>query len=116
MRSVKQYEKKEVGTVKDVSRGNLGYDIESSRKNEVRFIEVKSRVPGGSVELTRNEHETAQRLGPDYYLYVVTRVKALPQLYEIRNPISRCKTNKIVIQSWRIDDWQTSATHIEWIR
>jgi hypothetical protein len=116
MRIVKKYEKREGGSVKDVSRENRGYDVESRRKNQVRFIEVKSRVPGGSVELTRNEYQTAQRLGRDYYLYVVTGVKALPQLYEIKNPLSRCKANKIVIPSWTIDDWQSSATHVEWIR
>ena len=116
MKIVKRYERREGGTVKDVSRENRGYDVESKRKNQVRFIEVKSRIPGGSIELTRNEYETAQRLGSDYYLYVVSGVKTLPQLYEIRNPLSRCNVDKIVIPSWRIDDWQTSASHVEWIR
>ena len=38
---------------------------------DVRFIEVKGRAHFGEIALTSNEYRTAQRLGKDYFLYVV---------------------------------------------
>ena len=73
----------------DVSAENVGYDIRSTRPHgeERRYIEVKARADRGPVALTQNEWFTAQRLGEDYYLYVVLNAATdAPRLYIIPNP------------------------------
>ncbi len=53
---------------------------------EVRFIEVKGRAGVGEVALSSNEYKTAQRLGADYWLYVVFNCTTKPELHIIRDP------------------------------
>jgi len=53
---------------------------------QVRFIEVKGRVTMGEVGLTRNEYKTAQRLGADYWLYVVYNCSTTPDIHAIQDP------------------------------
>lgn len=65
--------------VESVEADNRGFDLISRRAHpedpktaiDVRFIEVKGRAHFGEIALTSNEYRTAQRLGKDYYLYVV---------------------------------------------
>ena len=65
--------------VESVEADNRGFDLISRRPHpedprtaiDVRFIEVKGRAHYGEIALTSNEYRTAQRLGKDYYLYVV---------------------------------------------
>jgi len=63
-------------TVSDISRGSI----------ETRFIEVKGRAAVGEIALTANEYKTAQRLGDDYWLYVVFNCASQPQVTLIQNP------------------------------
>ncbi len=58
---------------RDVSKQNLGYDIESVNKNgSLRFIEVKGRIADAStVTLTRNELNRALNCGDQYILALV---------------------------------------------
>ena len=51
-----------------------------------RFIEVKGRAGVGEVALSSNEYRTAQRLGDDYWLYVVFDCGAEPKLNAVQNP------------------------------
>ena len=51
-----------------------------------RYIEVKGRAAVGSVALTRNEWIRAQRLGTDYWLYIVVNCQTEPQLYVLQDP------------------------------
>jgi len=53
---------------------------------ETRFIEVKGRAAVGEVALSSNEYKTAQRLGVDYWLYVVYHCARTPELHVIRDP------------------------------
>ena len=53
---------------------------------ETRFIEVKGRASVGGIALTANEYKTAQRLGEDYWLYVVFNCASAPQVTTIQNP------------------------------
>jgi hypothetical protein len=53
---------------------------------ESRFIEVKGRAAIGEIALTANEYKTAQRLGDDYWLYVVFNCATQPQVTLIQNP------------------------------
>jgi len=59
---------------KDVSKHNLGYDVESKDKNtgRLRMIEVKGRVRGATtVTITRNEILTALNKPEDFILALV---------------------------------------------
>ena len=81
-------------TVQSVESENRGFDLISRRPHpedpntavEVRFIEVKGRAGVGEVALTNNEYKTAERLGHDYWLYVVFHCAAEPELHAVRDP------------------------------
>ena len=47
---------------------------------------MKGRAGTGEVALTANEYRTAQRLGEDYWLYVVFDCGSEPVLNAIQNP------------------------------
>ena len=82
-----RYERQQGRQPEDVAAENLGYDVRSrGPQDEIRYIEVKARAGVGRISLTQNEWFTAQRLGADFYLYVVLNAAAQPQLYIIRNP------------------------------
>jgi len=70
----------------DVSKENLGFDIRSKDKSDVRYIEVKARSEEGSVALTQNEWFKAKRFKEKYWLYVVVNASTNPTLYIINNP------------------------------
>ncbi|MFZ5916063.1 MAG: helicase-related protein [Chloroflexota bacterium] len=80
--------------VQSVELENRGFDLISRRPHphdaasftEVRFIEVKGRAGVGHVLLSRNEYHMAQRLGDEYWLYVVYDCAAEPELHTIQNP------------------------------
>ncbi|MEB3886133.1 helicase-related protein [Lyngbya sp. CCY1209] len=88
------FEEKEGRAVKSVESENRGFDLISRRPHPedsqtaiaVRFIEVKGRAGIGEVALTTNEYKTAQRLGEDYWLYVVFDCATRPTLHVIRDP------------------------------
>ena len=81
-----EYEKSEGREPKDVSQENLGFDIRSKGKDEVRYIEVKARAGEGEVGLTPNEWFKARRFKEQYWLYVVANAASKPTLYLINNP------------------------------
>jgi hypothetical protein len=95
------YERAQGWEPEDVSAQNRGFDVLSRHPatGGTRFIEVKGRAEEGSIILTPNEHSTAQRLGRDYWLYVVFHCATEPQLIRISDPAQM--------------DWQ-SVTKIEY--
>ena len=80
--------------VESVESDTRGFDLISRRKVEeatqkrieTRFIEVKGRAALGEIALTANEYKTAQRLGDDYWLYVVFNCASKPEVILIQNP------------------------------
>ena len=80
--------------VESVEEENRGFDLISRKPHphdggtftDVRFIEVKGRSKVGEVALSANEYRTAQRLGADYWLYVVFNCASTPELHIIRDP------------------------------
>lgn len=79
--------------VESVESDTRGFDLISRRPLaasphaiETRFIEVKGRAAVGEIALTANEYKTAQRLGEDYWLYVVFNCASQPQVTHIQNP------------------------------
>jgi len=100
-----EYERSKGRDARDVSRENLGYDIESIDKQngETRYIEVKS---SNYVMLTNHEYEVAQDLGSPYYLYVVEPNDSEGKLYIIKNPASTCRIDETIEIRWKIVDWR----------
>lgn len=80
--------------VESVEAENRGYDLLSKKPHPsepgvfvaARFIEVKGRADVGEVALSSNEYRTAQRLGDDYWLYVVFNCGKVPALNAVQNP------------------------------
>jgi superfamily II DNA or RNA helicase len=80
--------------VESVESDTRGFDLISQQvasevsrgSTETRFIEVKGRASVGEIALTANEYKTAQRLGDDYWLYVVFNCASAPQVTTIQNP------------------------------
>ncbi len=81
-----EYERTMGRVPEDVSRDNLGFDIRSKGREEIRYIEVKARKGEGLVALTCNEWFKAKRFKEQYWLYVVADAVTNPTLYIINNP------------------------------
>jgi len=88
------YERSHGREPEDVSAENLGFDIRSRGKDEVRYIEVKARADEGQVALTQNEWFKAQRFKEEYWLYIVSNAGTNPTLNIIRNPVENLNVMK----------------------
>lgn len=105
--AVMRWEKSQGRRPLRVDAEKRGYDIKSRAKRETRFIEVKGLSGTGPVEMTPNEIEQAQRLGEQYYLYVVEHaLERDAKLYFIRNPAANCLR---MPSGWAVF-WQEVAT------
>lgn len=82
----------------DVQKQNLGYDfIGETSESETKYLEVKSRVQAGDIELTPHETDIADRYGDDYLLCIVEGIPENPELYIIPDPVRHGKKEKVVI-------------------
>jgi superfamily II DNA or RNA helicase len=94
VQAVAAFEEARGCSVESVESDTRGFDLISRRivsdaspaSTETRFIEVKGRAAVGEIALTANEYKTAQRLGDDYWLYVVFNCASKPQVTTICNP------------------------------
>lgn len=94
VRVATEYEQARGWVVESVESENRGYDLLSRKPHPTepgvfiaaRFIEVKGRSAVGEVALTGNEYRTAQRIGEDYWLYVVFDCATSPDLKPIQDP------------------------------
>jgi hypothetical protein len=86
-----EYERSQGREPEDVSIENLGFDIRSREKDEIRYIEVKARKEEGDVALTVNEWLKARRFKENYWLYIVCNAITNPTLYIINNPAENLK-------------------------
>jgi len=111
MQAAMEYERKQERSPEDVSTQNLGYDIRStSPSGEVRYIEVKARATTGAIVLTPNEWLMAQRLGNEYWLYVVENAATQPRLRIIQNPAAKLQPEEVVeIVRYVIKNWQEAS-------
>ncbi|MEM2302021.1 MAG: helicase-related protein [Sulfolobales archaeon] len=91
MQIAMEYERRQGREPEDVSKENLGFDIRSRGKNEIRYIEVKARAGIGPVALTQNEWFKARRFKEQYWLYVVLNAAKKPELIIINNPAENLK-------------------------
>ncbi len=111
MEIVIAYEKKHHRIPQDVSLEYLGYDIRSQDKlDNYRYIEVKARSTTGEIYLTPNEWLMANRLGNEYWLYIVEYASTNPNLHIIQNPAVNLKaTEEISVIRYIVTDWHNSA-------
>lgn len=101
---------------KDVSKQNLGYDIESIDDNgKVRYIEVKSISKSNPYfSMTNNEYTAAHQLGDNYYICVINQEDEKLKLLYIRNPINNLKLEKRVRQwEWICEEYSGEQFIIE---
>ena len=111
MQVAMQYERDHGRLPEDVSAQNLGYDIRStSPSGEVRYIEVKARATTGPIVMTPNEWLMAQRLGNEYWLYVVENAATQPRLRIIQNPAAKLQTEEVVeVVRYVVKNWQEAS-------
>lgn len=83
---------------RDVSKRNLGYDIESTTPDgRHRYIEVKSMQGDmSSFSITNNEYTSAHQLGDEYYICLIFEDRAI----YIQNPLQHLSFEK------RIRQWE----------
>jgi len=117
MRFAIEYEKRNRKQPEDVSKEFKGYDIKSTSKEEIRYIEVKSFVRSGAVEMTENEWIMANKLGDEYWLYVLEHTLDAKErrLCLIQNPAKKFPAPEILPAQIRImiKNWQKSVDLIE---
>lgn len=110
MQVAMNYETDQGRNPEDVSHQNLGYDIKSIDRFELkRYIEVKGRAGTDGVMLSENEWNRLAQLGDKAWLYIVINCKTTPELYRIQNPAIRLtfeKVSKGVQYYLPLKEWQ----------
>jgi superfamily II DNA or RNA helicase len=111
MKTAMEYEQKEQRNPEDVSLKDIGYDIRSwDNLGNYRYIEVKARSRTGSISLTPNEWVMANRLGDEYWLYIVENAATNPTLYTIQNPALNLKlVEEVSVIRYIVNDWRYHA-------
>jgi hypothetical protein len=104
MTKAREYFEQEGFEVKDVSKDNLGYDLEINRNYEVYFVEVKGCKRQHDVVLTKNEWEVAKEKKEQYWLFIY--VCDEDTAYIIKNPTNKLEPYKYMIKS---DEWINKA-------
>jgi hypothetical protein len=106
-----EYERAQGRNAEDVSSENLGYDIRSTAPGgTVRYIEVKARARTGAIALAPNEWLMAQRLGDEYWLYVVEHAATAAELYTVRDPAATLRPDEVVeVVRYVVREWKEAA-------
>lgn len=98
--------------VQDVSRMNVGYDVESvTSTGEKRYIEVKSlNSEAAEFTITNNEYTAAHQYGDNYYICLVFEKRAV----YIQNPLSKLVFTKRIRQwEWICDQYYGTEVFFE---
>lgn len=95
--------------LKDVSKQNLGFDLEGSDPNGKNiYIEVKSLdYVGQKFRMTNNEFAAAQYKPSNYYIALVHQNKDTFEISLIKDPINRLNLTRQVVQwVWECSDYE----------
>lgn len=97
----------DVKKVIDVSKSNLGYDLEVQRLDRTEYVEVKSVDKlGSTISLTNNEYSTAHELKDSYILAIVKQTNDGLEVCYIKNPIDTLQLTKRVTRwEWICDNY-----------
>ena len=101
-------------TVNDMSKANLGYDLEVVLENKRKiFIEVKSVTTFSEpFRLTNNEYSSAHQYGEDYFVALVINGDPF-QIRVIRNPVATVSLHKQCERwSWYCEDYGATLAAI----
>jgi SNF2 family DNA or RNA helicase len=110
-----EYERSQGREPEDVSKENLGFDIRSKGRDEIRYIEVKARKDEGEVALTLNEWLKAKRFKEQYWLYVVSNALENPTLHIINNPAENLKVEEkveVVRFVVSLEEWKNKGVKV----
>ena len=93
--------------VTDVSKNNLGYDLEVNKNGIINYIEIKSVENfGKSIALTSNEYATASEAKDKYILALVKQTNTGINVVFIPNPTENLSFNKRVTRwEWSCDEF-----------
>ncbi len=91
----------------DVSKRNIGYDIESiTPTGNIRRIEVKSITEKGGFSITNNEYTAAHQYGDEYFLCLIFQNDNNIKLTYIQNPMQSIRFEKRIRQwEWFCEDY-----------
>lgn len=95
--------------LKDVSKQNLGFDLEGSDPNGKNiYIEVKSiDYVGQKFRMTNNEFAAAQYKPGNYYLALVYQNKDSFEISLIKDPVNRLNLTRQVVQwVWECSEYE----------
>ena len=107
MKWAMEFERAQGRKPEDVSMKRIGYDIKSTddKTGKIRYIEVKTSV----VQLTDDERITAERLGEEYFLYVVWEHDGKIFITEVCNPVKNCELKEVYTPQWKVIDWKNKG-------
>ena len=102
-------------TAVDVSKQNVGYDIESTTPNgKKRYIEVKSIKEDGSFSITNSEYTAAHQYGDQYFMCLLVQNSQNIQAIYIQNPIENISFEKRIKQwEWYCDTYSGDSYMFE---
>lgn len=94
-------------TATDVSKQNLGYDIESKTPDgNTRYIEVKSLTNTNQFSMTNNEYTSAHQYKESYYICIIKQKEDGIDATYIQDPIHTLSMEKRVRQwEWYCDSY-----------
>jgi hypothetical protein len=124
IRIAMEHERARGWVVESVENENRGYDLLSKRPHpsepgvfvQARFIEVKGRAGTGEVALTANEYRTAQRLGEDFWLYVVFDCATTPSLHTIQDPAKLGWKPVVKVEHYQVSEAEIRRAHAQEVR
>lgn len=98
----------DVISARDVSKSNMGYDIEVRKTTKTEYIEVKSvKNFSSTITMTNNEYSTAMSLSDNYFLALVVQEDDSLQVLFIKDPINNIGlTRRAKVWEWIADDYQ----------
>ncbi|MGE7851357.1 DUF3883 domain-containing protein [Bacillus paramycoides] len=93
--------------VEDVSKSNLGYDLEVHTNQGIKYLEVKSvENMGASFSITNNEYSTANELGAQFILAIVRQDDKVMEVCFIEDPVNTLNLIKRVTRwEWVCDEY-----------
>ena len=100
----------------DVSKQNVGYDIEVITNNgRKKFIEIKSvSTFGEPFSLTNNEYSKANESREDYVLAIARQTEEKMEVCFIENPIENLKLERQVVQwKWFCDTYEGDISYFD---
>lgn len=104
-----------IDKVLDISKSNLGYDLEVYRGSDIEYIEVKSvDSMGATISMTNNEYSTANELKDKYVLAIAKQTTDNLEVCFIKNPLYNLNLTKRVTRwEWICDEYGGAVRYFD---